>query len=194
MTLTEPELLAAGPDAAPRRWPWLVAAVLAALLALAWWADGQARGAELDAVADRIEAAEVSLDQGDARVAAMLAYGQPLLSRATLEPSLRADLQALVRQAHGDAAALTAQSRADLAGVPVLAWHGDVAAAVAAYDAYLAAREQTSREAAVDVEVGFARHPEHDALLAVARAALVRAAAADRDAAARVEQALPAPE
>ena len=186
MTLTEPELLVAGPDVAPRRWPWLVAAVLAALLAGAWWVDGQARRAELDAVAARVEAAEVSLDQGDARVAAMLAYGQPLLSRATLEPSLRADLEALVREAHGDAAALTAQARADLAGVRVPAWHGDVASAVAAYDDYLAAREQTSRAAAADVEAGFARHPEHDARRAVARAALAAAAAGDRDLGARL--------
>ncbi len=181
------EVLEGGAERPRRRWPWAVLAVLVILAAGAWWLDGRARVDELAAFETRVDSGQLAVAQAEAHVSAMLAYGNPVLSRADLPPPLRVSLERVVERASSEGADALRQERAAVLATQVRPWHDDLAAAVAAYADYLEARIVSFDAGGADMQAGFVVHPEHATLLQVARTAAERAAAGDPDAVTRLD-------
>lgn len=145
------EVLGVGDDdRITRRWPWVAVVVAAGLLAVGAAADGPLRDRESAALIDRVASAEGVVTAAEDLVVSRVRYASPLLTSASVEPSLRADLEDVVSEAAAEGEAAVAAARADAAGVTVLPWHSDLADARAAYVSYLDQRLAELRAVAAD--------------------------------------------
>jgi hypothetical protein len=109
----------------------------------------------------------------------MLAYGNPVLSRADLPTSLRSSLEGVVRDASREGADTLGQEREALQALNVRPWHRDITAAVTAYAAYLDARIVTFDAGAQEMNAGFEVNPVAATTLREARSRSAQAAAGD---------------
>lgn len=162
-------------DGPARRWPWVVAAVLAALLGAGWYADGAARDRTADALVAAALSGEQVADAADLEVGAAIAYSQPLLLSAAAPADVSRDLDALVRSAADRAAPRAATAATTVEEVRVLPWHGSLADARDALAGYLAARAALLDRASADLSSYWV--PRDDQLVLRERAATAFAVA-----------------
>lgn len=170
------DVLASGPDRAPRRLPWRLLTVLGLLVVLAVGADRVQHRREVDALLTRAGSGQEAVRYADGRVRATLIYAGPSLGRADVAPSVRSSLERVVSgEATGQLAAVRARRDA-VARTAVLPWHRDLRAARAAYVGYLDVRLGYLAAVGADLDALYAPHPELVQALARARTAFGRAA------------------
>lgn len=136
-------------DRPPRRWPWVVAAAAVAVGLAVAAADGPLHGRGADAVAEAAGEVRSAAARADGLVSSRVSYASPLLTAAGVDPTLRADLEALVGDGAAAGAADLRAARDRLAAVTLLPWHDDLAAA---RDATVAVADD--RIAALDAVAG----------------------------------------
>ena len=123
-----------------RRWPAALAAAVAIVLALAWFADSRMAAGERDALATAVRGGGESVSRAEGRIVGMVDYGGPLLSSATVDPQVRSTLLSLVRGAAAEGAVDLRAARDAVADVRIAPWRPDLLTARDAYAAYLADR------------------------------------------------------
>lgn len=129
--------LALGPSRPPRRWLWVVLAVVVALGAAFSVLDSRARDREVTELLVAVEHGEGAVTYAERRVAAMVTYASPALWSSATPPGARRDLEGFVQAAAGDGAERIRRLAADVAGTEVLPWHRSLAAARDSYAAHL---------------------------------------------------------
>ena len=145
--------------------------------------DTRARSRELDGLLAQVEQGEGAVTYADRKVAAMVTYASPALWSASTAPGTRADLERIVEEAAAEGSVRLRGLAAEVAGIRVLPWHGDVADARDRYAAYLAGRAAYLERVAADAGALFDGDPDRGAGLADVRAAvlpLVDASGRDR--------------
>jgi hypothetical protein len=126
-----------GPTRPPRRWPWVLLAVVIVLGAGFSVLDSRARDREVAELLVAVERGETAVTYAERRVAAMVTYASPALWSSATPPRARLDLEGFVQDAAGGGAVRIRGLAAEVAGTEVLPWHRALTAARDSYAAHL---------------------------------------------------------
>jgi len=119
-------------DRAPRRAPFVVAAVIGLIAAAAagflWWSDS-VRAAANEELAAAFSESVAGAAAGERQVQGTLAYTSPMIWSASVPESVRDDLRALVEASAAEVSGDLGALRERVAGTTVLPWQEPQAAA-----------------------------------------------------------------
>jgi hypothetical protein len=128
-----------------RRWPWVIAAVLAVFAFTAWQVNSWAEERLSDEVTASSDAALAAIERGESTVRATVAYASPQLQVGP--PEVKAALEELVRSAVTQAQLSYTQARSQVADISIFPWQQEVKAEQRAALTKLDERARTITEA-----------------------------------------------